>query len=97
MPLIDTHTHLDAEQFESDRQEVISRAQQAGLIYVLSIAVDLETTYKNLELAEKNSFIYASCGLHPNSGNLWSQELEEAFQEVVKHPKIVAVGETGLD
>lgn len=97
MSLVDTHAHLDADAFDSDRLEMISRAQNAGLTYIVSVGIDLETTYKNIAIAEQYPFVYASCGLHPNHGTDWSSEMETAFQTIVNHPKIVAVGEIGLD
>lgn len=97
MILVDTHAHLDAIEFDPDREEVISRAQEAGLYYILSIAIDLETSIKNIALAEQYPFIYTSCGLHPNHGTKWDDTLAQRFKEWVHHPKVLAIGETGLD
>jgi TatD DNase family protein len=93
--MIDSHTHLYEEQFDIDRQEIIDNMQLDGLQAILSIGTDHNTSSKSIELAQKNKNIYATVGLHPHYcvGSLdmgW-------IQEFAKSPKVVAIGEFGLD
>ncbi len=95
--LTDTHCHLDFEQFDEDREEVIARALYAGLVRILNPAVDLPTSRRALALAEKYEFVYAAVGMHPNSALEWTDETTDALREMAAHPKVVAIGEIGLD
>src|SRR6202048_2164256 len=97
MMLIDTHAHLDFPEFAEDLDDVLLRAKQAGVERIITIGRALQSSRKAIQLAERYPQIYASVGIHPNSA---SQEREDFFselEEMVKHPKAVAVGETGLD
>lgn len=99
MKLVDSHCHLDDAQFEPDRQAVIERAIAAGVRYLLAIGTgdgppDLEAA---LRLAERYNFIYATAGVHPNDAAKADGHTFENLRSILRHPKIKAVGEIGLD
>ncbi|MDO8590071.1 MAG: TatD family hydrolase [bacterium] len=91
----DVHSHLNASQYDSDRGEVISRLKETGT-HTIVIGTDLESSKMAVNLADKHEEIYACIGVHPVDNPSESFE-KEKFDELVKHPKVVAVGECGLD
>jgi TatD DNase family protein len=93
--LIDSHSHLDFEQFDIDREEMLQRAVQQGVGRMISIGTSDITSQNALDLSLKHDFIYASAGVHP----MHSAEAQdwEKICEIAKHPRVVAIGETGLD
>lgn len=97
MILTDTHAHLDFEEFDKDRELVIKRSSEAGVSCILNVGADLESSKKSLELAKKYDNIFASCGLHPHEAQALTDEAKGEFERLVKEPKVVAVGEVGLD
>ncbi|MFC5648878.1 TatD family hydrolase [Paenibacillus solisilvae] len=95
--LIDTHTHLDAHQFDEDRAEVIERARAAGVHKLVNIGFNRETIPTTMALAEQYEFIYAAVGWHPvDSIDMLPGDLEW-IASLCDHPKVVAIGEIGLD
>lgn len=95
--LIDSHAHLDSGQYDADRPETIERAHQNGISHILSIGCDLASSRKNIELAQQYEQIYAAVGVHPHdAGDINDQTLEQ-LRLMLDHPKVVAVGEIGLD
>jgi TatD DNase family protein len=95
--LIDTHFHLDFEQFDPDRAEVVERALAAGVEQMITIGTTLETCARAVALAEAYAPVWATVGIHPNEANEWGPEAEAALREWARHPKVVAIGEIGLD
>jgi TatD DNase family protein len=95
MKLFDSHCHLQLPQYDADRAEVLARMEEKGTGAVL-IGVDLATSRSALELARQHNFLWAAVGLHPND-NPTEQFDEAAFKELARDPKVVAVGECGLD
>jgi TatD DNase family protein len=95
--LIDTHCHLDFPEFDLDRDEVIQRARDQGLIYIINIGSSLRGSRESLELAKKYEFIYATCGIHPHEADKADEKMQAELKELAKHPKVVAIGEIGLD
>jgi len=94
--LIDSHSHLDFEEFDKDRELVIQRAFDSGVKIIINIGTSLESSKKSIALAEKYENIYAAVSLHPIDVD--TEEFNEAaFLELARHPKVVAIGETGLD
>ena len=96
--LIDTHAHLAGNQFIDDLSEVIDRATEADVTRIISIGTDLEDSRRNIEIAEQFDSVYATVGIHPTSihevtDDQWLQHIEEWTQ----HPKVVGIGEIGLD
>lgn len=95
--LFDTHTHLDEEQFDVDRLDVIKRTREK-LTGIINPGVDYESSKKAIRLAEDNDFIYAAVGWHPEEiGNVNSDEIADQLRPLLSQPKVVAVGEIGLD
>ncbi len=97
MALIDTHCHLDFNAFDSDRLEVLSRANQAGLKRIINPGVDLENSQTVLRLCVAHSEVYAAVGVHPNSALTWGRQSLDQLRQLAEHPKVVAIGEIGLD
>lgn len=95
--LFDTHVHLNADQFEDDLKETIARAQEAGVTYMTVVGFDHKTIPKALEIAEQNENIYAAVGWHPVDAIDMKEEDLEWLEELSSHPKVVALGEMGLD
>ena len=95
--LIDSHAHLDMPEFDADRDEVVSRARAAGLSAAITMGVDLESSRRVIQLAERYDLIYAAVGFHPHeAAGLDAGALAE-LEALCAHPKVVAVGEIGLD
>ncbi|WP_078429498.1 TatD family hydrolase [Alkalihalobacterium alkalinitrilicum] len=95
--LFDTHVHLNAEQFEEDRAEVIKRAQEEGVEYMVVVGFDEKTIRGALEIAEENKKIYAAVGWHPVDAIEMTDQHLHWLEELASHPKVVALGEMGLD
>ncbi|WP_371069826.1 TatD family hydrolase [Sediminibacillus sp. JSM 1682029] len=95
--LFDTHVHLNIDQFDEDREEVMRRAKEAGVEYMVVVGFDRETIPKALELAETNPTIYAAVGWHPVDAIDMKTEDLEWIEELASHPKVAAIGEMGLD
>ncbi|MBE9507189.1 MAG: TatD family hydrolase [Chloroflexi bacterium] len=96
-PLIDSHAHLDFQQFDADREAVIERAREAGLVAIVNIGTDLASSRAAVALAEKYDFIYAAVGVHPHDAKTVTPVVLEELRALVRHPKVLAIGEIGLD
>ncbi|MUT67724.1 TatD family hydrolase [Paenibacillus sp. NEAU-GSW1] len=95
--LFDTHTHMDSPKFDSDRAEAIARAREAGVELMVNIGFNRETIPTTIALAEQYDFIYAAVGWHPvDSIEMQPGDLEW-IEQLCAHPKVVAIGEIGLD
>ena len=97
MTLTDTHSHLNFYDYDDDRASVIARAWDSGLERILIPGIDLETSRDTIDIAESNQPIYAAIGVHPNSANKWDKRTIGYLDEMSSHPKVIAVGEIGLD
>ncbi len=97
MHLIDSHAHLDFRRFDDDRESVIQRARETGLVAVVNIGTDLDSSRASIELAESYEFIYATVGVHPHSAKTLTSGVLDELRTLARHPKVVAVGEIGLD
>lgn len=95
--LFDTHTHLDATQFDEDREEVIARAVEQGVTRMINIGFNRETIPTTMKLAESYDFIYAAVGWHPQDAISMQEGDLDWIAELCKHEKVVAIGEIGLD
>jgi len=95
MKLFDSHCHLQLEQYAADRAEVLARMQEKGMGAVI-IGTDYDTSKAGLELTKQHDFLWASVGLHPNDN---ADEIFDTakYEELAKDPKVVAIGECGLD
>lgn len=95
--LFDTHTHLDDEKFDKDRDEIISSLKEEGISLLVNIGADMKSSQESILLAEKHDFIYASVGVHPcDTKNLTDDDIN-TLEKMAKHEKVVAIGEIGLD
>jgi TatD DNase family protein len=97
MEIIDTHAHLDMPEFDTDREQVIIRAKSNGVSRIITIGIDLTSSFKAIGLAEKYPGVLAAIGIHPQDSRKVKKEDVYKLSELVKHPKVVAIGETGLD
>jgi TatD DNase family protein len=96
--IIDTHAHLDSRKFDEDREQVIQRALDAGVEKIVNIGFNRTTIPSTMALAEKYPFIYAAVGWHPTDAIDMKLEEDLAWiEELCSHPKVVAIGEIGLD
>lgn len=95
--LIDTHAHLDYPEFQGDFAGVLERAQAAGVTRIITIGTSVESSRRAVALAEKYPMIYAAIGVHPTSVPEAEQDIVTPLRELAKSPRVVAIGETGLD
>ena len=96
MSYFDTHAHLDQPEFDADRGEVIARAREAGVSAILCPAVSADSSAAVVKLAEQFDLL-AAVGIHPNSTHEASPGDWERVAAMLEHPRVVALGETGLD
>jgi TatD DNase family protein len=98
MPIFyDTHAHLDFPDFAADLPQVITRALDAGIARIITVGTDLESSKRAVRLAEQYPAVFAAVGWHPTAANEAPEDLRPALRELTHHPKVVAIGETGLD
>ncbi|WP_313802484.1 TatD family hydrolase [Cytobacillus sp.] len=95
--LFDTHVHLNADQYKEDLEEVINRALNEGISQMVVVGFDRPTIERAMELVEKYDFLYASVGWHPVDAIDMKDEDLHWIEELASHPKVVAIGEMGLD
>ena len=95
--LIDTHTHLDFPDFNSDRDYVIRRAVEAGVTRMIAIGTNLETSRAALALADRHPEVYATIGIHPNEVTEVPDDAVAQLEKLATHPKVSAIGECGFD
>ncbi len=93
----DTHAHLDYPDYAADLPAVIERAQAAGIVKMISIGTDLESSARAIKLSEQYPAVFAAVGWHPTNVQDAPEDLRPALRELARHPKVVAIGETGLD
>lgn len=97
MSLIDTHCHLDFSAYDDIRAAVIQEAADAGVTRIINPGVDLPRTQAALALADAYPGVYAAVGIHPNSTVGFSDDVLAQVRALVAHPKVVAIGEIGID
>ena len=95
--LVDSHAHLDGSQYNSDRDETIQRAHDNGISHILTIGCDMESSAASVALATKHPNIYAAVGVHPHDAEEIEQETLQQLEKLLARPKVVALGEIGLD
>lgn len=96
-PITDTHVHLNLDPYDGDRDDVIARARDAGVELIVNVGFDLATSRESIALAESHEFIYASVGMHPHDAAALTDDVLTELRSLASHPKVVAIGETGLD
>jgi len=96
---VDSHAHLDGKQFDSDREQVIARARDAGVRTMVAIGNGdgPPTLDAGIQLAEKYPFMYATIGIHPHEARLADKTAYQTMEQLARHPKVIAWGEIGLD
>ncbi len=94
--LTDTHAHLNDDAFDSDRSTVIAELQ-SKLKWIINNSYDSQSCDASVKLAEEYNFIYAAVGIHPHDASTYCGESENKIEGYLKHPKVVALGEIGLD
>ena len=97
MTLIDTHAHLDYEDFAADFDAVLQRARDAGVERIITIGTSVESSRRAVELAAIHPMVYAVVGVHPTTADEAPADMPEALRGLVAHPRVAAIGETGLD
>ncbi len=95
--LTDTHCHLDFNKFDEDRESVIKRALETGVERILIPGLDLGSSQAAIRLAESHPAIHAAIGFHPTDLDKFSEKAFEALQRLSTHPRVIAVGEIGID
>lgn len=94
---IDSHAHIQLSQFNRDREAVLKRAREAAVSNILVIGFDMETSLGAVALAEAHPHIYATVGMHPHDAKDLTSDVLKTFRELAEHPKVIALGEMGLD
>jgi TatD DNase family protein len=99
LTLVDSHAHLEMEQFDSDREQVIARAREAGVHSIVAIGSGTGPGSLDcgIQLAEKYEFIYATIGIHPHEAKLATDADFQELDQLARRPKVIAWGEIGLD
>jgi TatD DNase family protein len=95
--LVDSHAHLTSPRFDEDRDDVIRRALDAGVRLIVNPATDLADSRRAVALADRHDGIYACVGIHPHEAAAATEESFREIEELSAHPKVVAIGEIGLD
>jgi len=96
-PLFDTHAHLHEEAFRGDLEALLERARAAGVTRIVTVGTTLETSRASLALAERHPELWAAVGIHPNYLLEATDDAWEEIRALAAHPRVVAVGETGID
>ena len=94
---IDSHAHIQLDSFDSDRSVVIERAKNSQVSIILVVGFDISTSHLAVELADRYDHIYATVGLHPHDAKRFTPQTLREIALLAEHPKVVALGEMGLD
>ena len=94
---VDSHCHLEMEEYDADREQVIGRSKKAGLRYILTVATEEKYFARALEIIESHEMIYGAFGIHPHNSGEFTDTLAEEIRNYFSHDKLVAYGEIGLD
>ena len=97
MLLVDSHTHINLSQYDQDRSDTIHRAHEAGIRYILDIGTDLKSSQRAVQNSEKYESVYAVAGLHPHDASKMGKNDLQKIENLFRFPKVVALGEIGLD
>jgi TatD DNase family protein len=95
--LFDSHVHLDDGAFDPDRDEVLARARAAGIDRMVTVGIDLPSSRAAVALAERHRGVYAAVAVHPHAAASVTPGAYAELRTLAEHPKVVAIGETGLD
>jgi TatD DNase family protein len=95
--MIDSHCHLDFEQFDGLRDQMFANAREAGVGTIINIGVDIPSSKKSVALAGRHEMVYATVGIHPHDAKLVNDASLTQLEELTRQQKVVAIGEIGLD
>ena len=95
--LVDSHCHINFDEFDHDRRQVLERAWENGIRRILNPGIDIETSKTAFKYSSYYPQIYVAVGVHPNSGLSWTQNSRSELIQLAAHKKVVAIGEIGLD
>ena len=95
--LFDTHAHMNDPAFDEDREQVLLSLKDKGVEYMMNVGCCLDSSKDCIAMAEKYSFVYASVGSHPDSADEVDEQVLEQYRTMAQHPKVLAIGEIGLD
>ncbi len=95
--IFDTHAHYNSRAFEKDREELLEKLPQKGVCAVINAGTTLEDSAECIQLAEQYEYCYAAAGIHPEDARVRPENWLEQLEALLKHPKVVAIGEIGLD
>ena len=97
MHIFDSHAHFDDPRFDEDRHQLLQQIHAEGVDFIANIGCDEPTCKNSVALAEQYDFIYATVGWHPEFAGAWNNQTEELIRSLAVHPKVRAIGETGVD
>ena len=95
--MVDSHAHLDFSDYDKDREEVLRRAEEHGIQLIINGGFDLASSKKAVQLAGQYPLVYAAVGIHPHDAAKASSGYLHELEELARHPKVIALGEMGLD
>jgi len=95
--LIDSHCHLNFDAFDKDRADVLARASDAGVKAIINPATNLKDSHQIVNMAAETPNLFATVGVHPNDAGAFDEAALEQLQTLAAHPRVVAIGEIGLD
>ncbi len=95
--LIDSHAHLDDEAFDADREAVLARAREAGVVAIINVGYNERRWETTAALCAAHAGVYAVLGLHPHEAATWDAALAERLRAALRGPRVVGLGEIGLD
>ena len=95
--IFDTHSHYTDSAFDADRHEVLSALPEAGIVHAVLAGTTLEDSTAGIALADRYDYIYAAVGIHPETAGQQPADYLAQLERLAKHPKVVAIGEIGLD
>ena len=94
---VDSHCHLEMEDFDEDRGQVIEQSLAEGLVYILTVGTEERYFARVTELVDRYAEVYGACGIHPHNGTAWDEGIAKRLAAALAHPKVLALGEIGLD
>ena len=95
--LIDTHSHIYYDQYEDDLPKVINDAEDSEIKRIVCVGTDIETSYQSIEIADQYDNVFCTVGCHPHEASKMKNGYLNTIEDMCKHDKVIAIGETGLD
>lgn len=94
---IDSHAHLNDEAYSEDLEDILNAAREVGTAAIIVVGFDLPSSIRAVELAAQHDMIWAAVGIHPHDAKIWDCGVEAELRQLLEKPKVIAVGEIGLD